>query len=191
MVMESTKELINIATIHRPLESLFTASTGSEGNRYIRLKRSATVYSNPVARFFMQGITTRSTLNIPGAETHDISIYAYEPAFFRIMAVVGEIYGIEEVCIPIWGGDGMTFKTFKSTGKYKIINTTRLTFSSFNYIQDKDKNRQVSLGSLSLPSTPIKSAKASKYRPPVRSSLNYEDTGISCLLSYGPYCHHL
>ena len=127
--MESTKELINIATVEHPTETLFVASTGTEGNRYIRLKqKSSTVYTNPVARFFMQGLTTRSTLNIPGADTHNISIYPYEPAFFRIIAVIGEIYDIEEICIPIWGGDGMTFKTFKKTGKYKCNLSAKLSF---------------------------------------------------------------
>ena len=117
--MEGTRELINIATVENP-DTLFL-KTADIDNKYIRLKGSYTVYNRPAARFFMTGLSTFSSLNIPNAPTHEISMYPFEPAFHRIMAVIGQIFDLKLISIPIWGGPGMTFRTFKEKGKQTFL----------------------------------------------------------------------
>ena len=169
--MKGTKELINIATVENP-DTLFVKPADTD-NKYIRLKGSYTVYNKPAARFFMLGHTTYSSLNVPNAPNHEISMFPFEPAFHRIIPVIGHIFNLDAITIPIWGGQGMTFRTYKEKGSrhpYIIITKSNHIFSIVT--------EGVSLGSLSLPSTPIKTAKGAKNKPPGRSSLNYDDIGM-------------
>ena len=98
--------------IRDPFE-LLNGSTITK-DKYIRLVDSKD--QKEATHFFLASITTFSSLNIPYHKTHEIAIIPIERTFHRSMAVIGAVYGEEKLYVPIWSGEGTSFRTFKAKG---------------------------------------------------------------------------